>query len=115
VTAIVNGDPINVHSNAPSEYNPIHIDDIIATIPGLLAAASVPATIVNWAGNDTVSIEEWCTYLGELLGREPVFHPTDQTIESVAIDVSKLHELVGPLSVSWRDGMRRMVDELVSR
>ncbi|MGD9999988.1 MAG: NAD-dependent epimerase/dehydratase family protein, partial [Ilumatobacteraceae bacterium] len=115
VTAIVNGDPINVHSNAPSEYNPIHIDDIIATIPGLLAAASVPATIVNWAGNDTVSIEEWCTYLGELLGREPVFHPTDQTIESVAIDVSKLRELVGPLSVSWRDGMRRMVDELVSR
>jgi nucleoside-diphosphate-sugar epimerase len=115
LNAILAGDPINVHSNAPSEYNPIHIDDIIATIPGLLAAASVPATIVNWAGNDTVSIEEWCTYLGGLVGREPVFRPTDETIESVATDVSKLHQLVGPLSVGWRDGMRRMVDDLVSR
>jgi hypothetical protein len=62
-----------------------------------------------------VSIEDWCSFLGELLGREPIFRPTDDTIESVAIDVSKLHALVGPLSVSWRDGMRRMVDDLVSR
>jgi nucleoside-diphosphate-sugar epimerase len=112
VAAMLAGQPINVHADAPSEYNPIHIDDIIGTIPGLLAAASVPATIVNWGGNDTVSIEEWCTYLGELVGVEPILRPTADTIESVAVDVSELHRLVGPLSVSWRDGMRRMVTEL---
>jgi hypothetical protein len=59
-----------------------------------------------------VSIEEWCTYLGELLGREPTFLPTEGTIESVAIDVERLHELVGPAEVGWRDGMARMVVEL---
>jgi UDP-glucuronate 4-epimerase len=110
--AIVAGRPINVHANAPSAFNPIHLDDMIATIPGLLAAASVPATIVNWAGNETVSIEEWCTYIGELVGREPVFNHTTETIESVATDVSLMHQLVGPTSVEWRDGIRRMVAEL---
>jgi nucleoside-diphosphate-sugar epimerase len=112
VAAILAGDPIPVHVNAPSEYNPIHLDDIIGMLPGLLAVAAVPATLVNWAGNDVVSIEEWCTYLGELLGREPTFLPTEGTIESVAIDVERLHELVGPAEVGWRDGMARMVVEL---
>lgn len=105
-----NGSPIPVHTDAPSNYNPIHQDDITATVPALLAAASVPATVVNWGGDDTVSIEEWCTYLGELTGIEPTFEPTDQTIDSVAIDVSRLQELAGRRTVAWRDGMRRMVE-----
>jgi nucleoside-diphosphate-sugar epimerase len=112
LTAILAGNPIPVHVNAPSEYNPIHLDDVTAMVGPLLAAASVPATVVNWAGNDVVSIEEWCTFLGELVGREPVFTPTESTIESVAIDVNRMHELVGPARVNWRDGMQRMAAEL---
>jgi UDP-glucuronate 4-epimerase len=112
VATILAGDPIFVHTNAPNEFNPIHIDDIVAMIPGMLAAASVPATLVNWAGDDTVSIEVWCAFLGELLGREPRFQPVDGTIESVAIDVSLMNELVGHTTVAWRDGMRRMVADL---
>jgi nucleoside-diphosphate-sugar epimerase len=105
-----NGSRIPVHTTAPSMYNPIHEDDIIATVPGLLAAASVPATVVNWGGAEPVSIEEWCGYLAELTGLDAAFEPTDATIDSVQVDVSRLHELVGTTSVSWRDGMRRMVE-----
>ena len=46
----------------------LHADDIFAMVPRLLAAASVPAVTVNWGGSEPVSIEEWCTYLGELTG-----------------------------------------------
>ena len=42
----------------------------------LLAAASVPATIVNWCGDDAVSVQEWSAYFGELLGAEPVVEVT---------------------------------------
>jgi nucleoside-diphosphate-sugar epimerase len=105
-----NGSRIAVHSDAPSMYNPIHEDDIIATVGGLLAAASVPATVVNWGGAEAVSIEEWCGYLGDLTGLEAAFDPTDATIDSVQVDVSRLAELVGGTSVGWRDGMRRMVE-----
>jgi UDP-glucuronate 4-epimerase len=106
---MLGGMAVPVHTDAPSEYNPIHEDDIIASVPKLLDAAGVPPTVVNWGGDDVVSIEEWCTYLAELAGIEPKFDVTDQTLESVRVDLARKHELVGPSTVAWRDGMRRMV------
>ena len=106
------GQPVPVHVDAPSLYNPIHSDDIVAMVPRLLGVADVPATIVNWAGTEVVSIEEWCAHLGALTGVEPEFAPTEATIASVAVDTSRMEELVGPTTVSWRDGMRRMVEDL---
>jgi nucleoside-diphosphate-sugar epimerase len=105
-----NGSPIPVHENAPSIYHPIHDDDIARMIPGLLDAAQLGGTTVNWGGNDAVSIEEWCAYLGELTGLVPTFSPTTSTIDSVQVDLSKLHTLVGETTVAWKDGFRRMVE-----
>ena len=101
--------PIDVHPDRPNLFNPIHEEDIIATIPALLAAASVPATIVNWAGDEVVSLEEWCTYLGELVGHPATFNETEGTIGGVTVDLTKMHELIGASTVGWKVGMRRMV------
>jgi nucleoside-diphosphate-sugar epimerase len=106
---ILAGSPIAVSPEAPNLYNPIHEDDIAAMLPRLLEIASVPATVVNWAGSAQASIEEWCGYLGSLVGREPRFAVTDRTITSVAVDVTRMHQRVGETKVPWRDGMRRMV------
>ncbi len=103
------GAPIQVHTEQPNLYNPIHEDDLIAQIPKLLEIASVPATTVNWAGRQQVSIEEWTAYLAELTGLEANIEPTDATLSSVTTDNTKLHELVGETTVDWHDGFRRMV------
>jgi len=103
------GRPIAVHPQAPNVYNPIHGDDILATLPALVAAASVPATIVNWAGHEQVSIEDWCAHLGALVGRAPRFVSTDRTIASVVTDTAKMERIAGRTRVPWRDGLRRMV------
>jgi hypothetical protein len=91
-------------------YSPIHDDDICAQLEPLLGVASVPATIVNWAGSDDTSIEAWCARLAELTGLEPKFQPTEQTLESLPLDVSRLEAKLGPSQVPWRDGLRRMVE-----
>lgn len=104
-----NGSPIPVHVDAPSVYHPIHDDDILRSVPGLLAAASVPATVVNWGGDEAVSIEEWCTYMGELTGLPVHFRPTADTIDSGDLDLTRLHALAGHSQVPWREGIRRMV------
>lgn len=104
-----NGVQIPVHVDKPNVYVPIHEDDIIRTIPGLLAAASVPARIVNWCGQEHVSIEEWCAYIGELTGFTPQFNYTTETLESMITDNAELQKLVGPLQVHWKDGVRRMI------
>ncbi|MGZ8763079.1 MAG: hypothetical protein ACXW2Y_07120 [Acidimicrobiia bacterium] len=38
------------------------------------------------------------------------FVEIEQTIGSVVIDTTRMHELVGPTQVDRRDGMRRMVE-----
>ena len=111
---VLAGQAIGVHVDAPSNYNLIHEDDIIASVPMLLGAASVPATIVNWGGDETSSIEEWSTYIGELVGKEATFEHSTDVLESVAVDLTRLHEITGPSTVSWRDGIRRMVEHFHS-
>jgi UDP-glucuronate 4-epimerase len=103
------GQSVAVHADAPSEFHPIHSDDIVATVPGLLEAASVPATIVNWGGDEVVSVEEWCAYLGELTGLAAKCEPSEQALASVRLDLTKMHELIGHTKVPWREGFRRMV------
>jgi len=106
---MLNGAAIPVHIDAPSVYHPLHEEDIFGMIPSLLAAARVPATVVNWGGDEGVSIEAWCGYLSELTGIDARFEPTASTIDSVQIDLSRMHALVGTTTVAWRDGLRRMV------
>jgi len=102
------GIPIPVPPGDPAFYNPIHEDDIIATLPGLLEVASVPATTVNWCGDQTVSLQEWCRYLGSLVGKEPVFEESEQALRGNPTDVTRMHELIGGTAVDWQDGVRRM-------
>jgi UDP-glucuronate 4-epimerase len=106
---MINESAIPVHIDAPSVYHPLHEDDIVGMVPSLLESANLPATVVNWGGDDPVSIEEWCGYLSELTGIEARFAPTAATIDSVQIDLTRMHTLLGPTSVPWRDGLRRMV------
>jgi len=117
--AILAGQPVAVYPGRPCRYNPIHEDDIVAQVPKLLEIAAVPAVTVNWGGPEVVSIQEWCTYLGSLVGKEPSFVETDRTLTGVPIDTARMHELIGPATVGWRDGLRRMVQtrhpELIGR
>lgn len=102
------GMPIDVHPERPNVYNPIHEDDIIAKVPYLLAAASTPATTLNFGG-DPVSIEDWCTYIGELTGLSPTFSENPKAFGSLQIDATAMHEAIGATSVSWQEGIRRMI------
>lgn len=96
----------------PCMYSPIHQDDINAQTEALLEAASVPATIVNWAGDEPVSVQEWCAYVGELAGLDPVVevNPLPGTLRgSIASNARRL-AITGPCQVSWRDGIRDVVE-----
>ena len=104
------GRAIPVHPGRPNLFNPIHEDDLVAHVPKLVAAASVPARIVNWGGSEAVSLEAWCAWLGELTGLEPRWHETPDTIASLPVDLTRMHALLGPTRVAWRDGLRRMLE-----
>lgn len=94
----------------PCRYSLIHQDDINLQIDALLDAATAPATIVNWAGDETPSVQEWCSFMGELTGRtaEVRVVATPGTLRGSIADVSKRRALTGPCTVSWREGIKRV-------
>ena len=106
------GIPIDLHPEKPNYYNPLHADDYIEKIPYLLGAASTDVTTVNFGGSQKVSIEEWCAYISELTGFEPVFNDNPQAFGSLCIDLEKMHSLIGETSVDWREGIRRQMQNL---
>lgn len=107
--AIAAGQPVTARWD-PLPYTPIHDDDIAAQVEPLLSVASVPATIVNWAGDEAVSVQQWSAYFAELLGAEA--QVTVQTVPGASVgsvgDRTKRTAITGPCRVDWRDGFRRM-------
>jgi nucleoside-diphosphate-sugar epimerase len=97
----------------PCMYSPIHQDDINGQVEALLDAASVPATIVNWGGDEGVSVQEWCAFIGELTGRAPevVVKEVPGSLKGSVAEVTKRKSITGPCTVSWRDGLRRTLAE----
>ena len=100
--------PIQIEADRPSMCNPIHQDDINAHVPGLLAAASVPATIVNWGGDEPVDVETYCRYMGGIAGCNPKFERIDGAIQHSFIDNTLRQKFVGNCRLGWKEGMRQM-------
>ena len=100
------GKPIPVPIGYDNMCSPIAGDDIAAQAALLLEAASVPATIVNWAGDDPVSDRELCNYVAQLTGESVTFVESDVTWDSFISDNTRRHELIGDCAVHWKDGVR---------
>lgn len=101
--------PIRLHPDKPNNYNPIYEDDYVALGIRAMEVADTPPVVVNWAGSETVSLEDYCTYLGELVGIEPIFEYTPSAHTPLWPDVTLMHRILGRTTVPWREGMRRMV------
>ncbi len=112
---MLGGQPVPVRPDGPSRFNPIHEADIIAMVPRLLDAATVPATIVNWGGDEETSIEEWCEYMAGIAGCEARFHVTTETIGGIPTDNTRRREVAGATTVSWKDGLRELVEARLAR
>ena len=109
LNAVAAGQPVVARWD-PLPYSPIHYDDINAQVEPLLDVASVPATIVNWAGDEPVTVQQWSAYFGELLGVEAkvAVEPVPGASLGSVGDHTKRSAITGPCRVDWRDGFRRM-------
>lgn len=95
----------------PCMYSPIYEDDINLQVNALLDAASTPAAIVNWGGDEAVSVQEWATYAGELMGVDAAIDvvPIGGTLRGSIADATVRASITGPCTVDWREGVRRTI------
>jgi nucleoside-diphosphate-sugar epimerase len=104
------GRPIRLHPDKPNNYNPIYEDDYVELGIRAMEVADTPPIVVNWSGSETVSVEEYCAYMGELVGVEPIFEYTADAHTPLWPDVTHMHRVLGKTKVPWREGFRRMIE-----
>jgi UDP-glucuronate 4-epimerase len=105
---ILRGEPVPLHPDTPNNFNPIYEDDYVRLGIRALEVAASPPIVVNWAGSETVSAEDYCAYLGELVGRPVRIVTSDSAYWPLWPDTTLMHELLGRTVVPWREGFRRM-------
>ena len=106
---MLQGKPIRLHPDKPNNYNPIYEDDYVALGIRAMEVAATPPITVNWSGSETVSAEDYCTYMGELVGVKPIFEYTPDAHTPLWPDTTYMHQVLGHTKVHWRDGFRRMI------
>ena len=107
---VLEGRPIRMPKSRTLTMSPIHEDDMVRQLEPMLAAASVPATIVNWGGAEPVEMEEMARYIGALVGKEPVFEYDDAGIFPNRItDTTRGRSIGMEWRVPWKEGIRRMI------
>lgn len=96
----------------PMPHHPIHVDDMCNQLEAMLDAASSPANIVNWGGDEIVTTQEWCAMVGEWSGKavrmktEPVANAT----HTAGSDQTKRQSITGPSRTVFRDAFRAIYD-----
>lgn len=106
------GEPIAVPRTGQNWCSLLYTSDLVAQVPRLWQAASAPATLVNWGGDESVGITDCVRYMEELTGVTADLVPSDVTRETYQFDPTLRRRLTGPCEVSWRDGIRRTLEAL---
>ena len=110
--AVARGEAVRVWA-LPYPHSLIHIDDMCDQLEALLGAAAVPANIVNWCGDEVVTVQQWCDFTGELAGKPVQLELMD--LPGVApgnvSDNTKRLSLTGPCRRSWQDAFRQLHTE----
>ncbi len=105
------GIPYHRAENGDSYCSPIHEDDIVEQVQGLLEHAAVPAPIVNLGGDEVVTMEEMIAYIESLTGLSMTVESGElATWQMTVLDNTRRKDMAGPCKVSWKDGIRRALE-----
>ncbi len=106
---MVRGKEVWVNPTEPRQASVMWQGDAVRLAIKAFECGRVPAYPVNFCGDDPVSIEDYCTYAGKLLGIEPRFKYTDGTYPAGQMDTTLMHEVLGRCEVGWKEGFRMLV------
>jgi UDP-glucuronate 4-epimerase len=100
----------------PNPHTPIHTDDMKDQLEALLDAASTPANIVNWCGDEAVTVQDWMKDASEWSGREAklrVEYVPGAPAGTVS-DPTKRQSITGPCRTNFKQEYRKLYDLMTS-
>lgn len=109
VDLVAQGKPVSVYPGVRNVHTPLYEDDYVEKTIAAAGIAKVGCEIVNVAGSEAVTTQEYCMIAGEMLGIEPIF-VENGTSWPIWGDTTKMDRLLGPGKVSVREGVRRVLE-----
>lgn len=115
IEAALGGRTINA-PNDPNPQSPVHIDDMKWQLEALLGAASTPAFIVNWNGDETMPMQDWARMAGEWSGKPVTFgvQAVPGAPPGNASDPTLRRSITGPSRTVFRDEFRKLYDAVLA-
>ena len=113
--AVAKGDPV-VTRGEPCPHSPIHIDDMVWQLEPLLGAARVPATVVNWCGDEVITQRKWAELAAEVAGTTAevtVREVPGAPCQNVG-NPAKRQSITGPCRSDFATAYRRSVAALLA-
>jgi nucleoside-diphosphate-sugar epimerase len=108
---LVNRLPIELIKRKPSYFSCIYDKDINLFMEPLLNAATTEAPIVNFIGDDYLSVEELVAYMSELARIKPVYKYVDElSWPAMIISPEKRKSITGPAAYPWKKGVKEFVE-----
>jgi len=103
------GRSIGLYPGVPNRYCPIYETDYVRKAIRAIGIAKSPPEVVNFCGNNTVTIEDYIGIAAKLLGKEPKFDLSGK-LYPIWPDVTRTIALLGEDTVSIEEGVRRVVE-----
>jgi UDP-glucuronate 4-epimerase len=109
IRRMLRGKEVWVNPEEPRAASVMWVDDAVRLAIVALEKGQIPPITVNFAGDDPVSIEDYCRFAGRQLGVEPTFRYTDETYPANQMDTTLMHEVLGRCEIGWQEGFRRLL------
>ena len=108
---IANGEEVRLHPEKPNLFRPHWETDLARMAVNSMVAARTPPLVVNFCGDDIVSAEDYCTYMGELVGKPAkIVYTTEGTYTSLIPETTLMHETLGECEVGWKEMCEKLVE-----
>jgi len=107
--AVAAGKPVYTFAD-PYPASPIHSDDMCDQLEALFSAASVPATVVNWCGDEVITQREWIAQAEALTGRSAeILHNEVPTAAGGSVgDTTRRMAITGPCQRRFHDELAKL-------
>ena len=102
---MLKGEPIELPPEGNTYCMPIHVDDIARFAPAMFESASVPATIINMAGDEAVKDTDYIDYISEITGISVEYLRGEYYRDNYLTDNSRRENIAGKCEIHWKQGI----------
>ena len=115
IDLVAEGKEIALFPGGPNQQTPMYVDDAVELAERAAMLATVPPLVVNFAGSETASVQEYTKMGADILGVDVTYRESDTAYYPIWADVEKMHATLGHCRVGVAEGVRRIIEQRALR